>query len=219
MFGITFVKKRSHPAQGQAQSAHVRADAIMQFSGDFSPLFVLRVQQPSRQMPQRGLRLIALGDVFARAKRADDRAVVVAQQRVAPPEHSFFARPGEYRIFDLGQISGQKIAEAYSDLFSDSGRDAGLEPVAAQKFALLPAERRASLAVNQRDPALHVQRAQDDVGNVEIELRAIALLADQFVRAIAFGDVPRYGSDALYSRGPMMGKYEMSRSLSPKRGD
>src|SRR5271154_3233501 len=129
-------------------------------------------------MPQRGFSLLALGDVLARAKYADHRPAFVSQQRVAPPEDSFFAGPGEYGIFDLGQIASQKIAKAHSDLFPDSGRDAGLEPIAAQKFGLFPAQRRASLAVNQRDPAPHIQRAQDDVGNVEIELRAITLLAN-----------------------------------------
>jgi hypothetical protein len=44
----------------------VRADAVMELGGDLAPLFVWRVQQPARQMPQRGFELFALGDLLAR---------------------------------------------------------------------------------------------------------------------------------------------------------
>jgi hypothetical protein len=142
---------------------------------------------------QLALDALALGDVLARRENALNRAVIALEEDVAPVDHPLLAGGVDDRLFVThrqDRLRAHQAGEEGSGACLFGCRDKAAEPVGANQFTLSPAEDLASLAVDQRDPAVGVEHQQHDAGHIEVALRGV-LFRLQFARAP--GDLVRQG--------------------------
>ncbi len=161
-----------------------------------------------------GLGPAPLGDVLAGAQDRDDLAGLVAQRRVAPGDLAVVAVLGAdegleavARRLDAGDQAGEGAAGVEA---VGGGHD-GVEPVAAAEVVFGEAQQLAALAVDELDVAALVEDDDQGAGDLEVALRAVALLAqgalggdgprdvgegEDDARARAAGGVERSGVDS-----------------------
>ena len=93
--------------------------------------------------------------------------------RVSPPRVSTSAS----RLEPGGVDAGHQAHEREAGVEAIGGRHDGAEPVAPEQLVLVEAEQLAALAVDELDPARVVEDDHERAGDVQVALRAVALLA------------------------------------------
>ncbi len=127
---------------------------------------------------QRGLRLLALGNILAGKKHAADRPVVVMQKGVVKRDHALLAAAGEDSVLEelhRLDLSRHLLGEDLLNNADYRGRKADVEPVAPQKLVFCPTEDLASLLVDQDNGAGAVYGGKHDAGDIQVKLRPVPL--------------------------------------------
>ena len=83
--------------------------------------------------PQRDLRPIPLGNIKARAERADDLALVIAEQGIAPFNQPFLPGLREHWILEECEISADQTVEPCVECVPYARGNAGVDPTAAMQ--------------------------------------------------------------------------------------
>ena len=138
--------------------------------------------EPLFALPQCLLRPLAVGNVLARAQRADALAGRVPQQGVVPGDDSLASRSGQNRILDMLECRGLSRHQLTNDRRHPGPlalRQAGLDPVLAQERSLGIIEDLVSFPVQEGNVAVGVQCHQDHPHDIQVLLGEIPRLARQ----------------------------------------
>jgi hypothetical protein len=138
-----------------------------------------------------------LGHVETRAQGRGDPPVVAVDQPVAPFDDADLAIARQQPV--LGVLAPRvparhHLIEGHAPLGALVGRQAGLEPVAADELAVAVAQQLVAGAVEHGDPPVAVEREHDRAGDVEVALGAVALRAQRLLGGVQRRDVDQ---DAL----------------------
>ena len=157
-----------------------------------------RVSDGRQDLGRRGEELLhapTLRDVFARAERGADSAIVVPEHRVVPRDEALVARRRDDAVLEVlprRHVVRHELHEGRADGVALRSRERGLEPVAADHVAFAAAQHLAGLAVGEQHAPVGGDGHEHHVGYVEISLGALALVREGRLRLTQVGDVAHH---------------------------